>query len=186
MTSGREARLGIDIGRVIINGPSHPGGDTAFFKGSEPVMLATPEMNGSVAAITRLTGLFSSRVWLISKCGTRVQDRTSRWLDHHCFFTRTGIPPGHLRFCRARAEKRIHCEELGLTHFVDDNPEVHDAIRGIVDYQYFFGPQQAPVPRYGVHVPDWQHAEAAIAASLQVRKLSPARRPSERQRQENR
>jgi len=46
----REPRLGIDIGRVIIDGSSHPvGGDTAFFQGDEGVMLATPEMPGAFA-----------------------------------------------------------------------------------------------------------------------------------------
>jgi len=44
----REPRLGIDIGRVITNGPAHPGGDTAFFQGDEATMLATPEMPGAV------------------------------------------------------------------------------------------------------------------------------------------
>lgn len=73
-TTPREHRLGIDIGRVIIDGPSHPGGgDTAFFSGDEATMLATPEMPGCVPAIARLTELFGGRVWLVSKCGPRVQ-----------------------------------------------------------------------------------------------------------------
>jgi hypothetical protein len=34
-------RLGIDIGRVLIDGSAHPaGGDTAFFAGDEASMLA--------------------------------------------------------------------------------------------------------------------------------------------------
>jgi hypothetical protein len=53
----REPRLGVDIGKVIINGPAHPGGgDTAFFTGDEATMLATPEMDGAVAVIARLMG----------------------------------------------------------------------------------------------------------------------------------
>jgi len=44
-----------------------------------------------------------------------------------------------VRFCRARADKRLHCLELGLTHFVDDRADVHAAIRGVVRFQYFFG-----------------------------------------------
>src|SRR5215831_11035774 len=145
-------RLGIDIGRVIIDGSSHPaGGDTAFFAGDEATMLATPEMPGSVAAITRLVALFDGRVWLVSKCGPAVQDKTLRWLDAHEFHGRTALPRDQVRFCRARADKRIHCVDLGLTHFVDDHPEVHEAIRGCVEHQYFFGPQRLPVPPYGVH-----------------------------------
>jgi hypothetical protein len=61
---------------------------------------------------------------------------------------------------------RRHCQELGLTHFVDDHPEVHAAICGTVDYQYFFGPQRAPVPGYGNHAASWAEVDGLIRASL--------------------
>jgi hypothetical protein len=58
-----EPRLGTDIGRVIIDGSSHPGGgDTAFFQGDEATMIATPEMHDALPAIVRLTSAFSGRV----------------------------------------------------------------------------------------------------------------------------
>lgn len=163
----REPRLGIDIGRVVINGPAHPhGGDTAFFQGDEPTMLATPEMDGAVPAIARLVTLFAGQVWLISKCGPRVQARTLRWLQGHDFYNRTGLPAAHVRFCRTRPDKRLHCEQLALTHFVDDHPEVHAAIRGAIDQQYFFGPQSYTVPAHGTHIPTWAELEAHITGSL--------------------
>ena len=165
MTASREPRLGIDIGRVIIDGPSHPGGDTAFFSGDEAAMLATPEMAGCVPAIAQLSQLFGGRVWLVSKCGPRIQARTLRWLDARDFWDRAGVPRDQARFCRERREKRAHCLELGLTHFVDDHPEVHSAIRGAVELQYFFGPQRTPVPAYGIHVRTWAEAVATIMAS---------------------
>jgi hypothetical protein len=93
-------------------------------------MLATPEMAGSFSVIERLVDLFGARVWLVSKCGLRVQGRTLRWLEGHDFYRRTGLPAANVRFCLTRPDKRIHCEQLGLTHFVDDHPEVHAAIRG--------------------------------------------------------
>jgi len=164
----REPRLGIDIGRVIIDGPAHPGGgDTAFFQGDEAALLATPEMAGAVESIARLVRLFGGRVWLVSKCGPRVQARTLRWLDGHDFDRRAALPPGHVRFCLRRSDKRAHCQELTLTHFVDDHPEVHAAIRGAVDYQYFFGAQSQPVPGYGIHTPSWADAERLIETSLE-------------------
>ncbi|HEX6454015.1 MAG TPA: hypothetical protein VF060_31700 [Trebonia sp.] len=163
----REPRLGIDIGNVIINGPAHPGGgDTAFFQGDEATMIATPEMDGAAAAIGRLTALLDGRVWLVSKCGPRVQARTLSWLEGHDFYQRTGLPRDHVRFCRTRPEKRPHCEELGLAHFVDDHPEVHEAIRGAVSHQYFFGPQAKPVPSWGICAPTWHDAERLIRESL--------------------
>ncbi|GAB6903221.1 hypothetical protein [Kineosporia succinea] len=160
-------RLGVDIGRVIIDGSSHPdGGDTAFFQGSEEVMLATPEMPGALEALTRLTALFDGRVWLVSKCGARVEERSRRWLAAHDFHERTGIPASHLRFCRERRDKRIHCERLGLTHFVDDRPDVHAAIVDVVGHRYLFGPQRERVSVDAVRVADWVETELLIEESL--------------------
>jgi hypothetical protein len=122
-----------------------------------------------LAAIGRLTGLFGGRVWLVSKCGPHVQARTLRRLNAHDFYRRTGITPGHARFCRTRQNKRIHCQDLTLTHFVDDHPDVHTAIRGTVDYQYFFGPQHRTVPGYGIPALTWHNLENLIAASLAAR-----------------
>jgi hypothetical protein len=162
-----QPRLGIDIGEVIINGPGHPGGgDTAFFEGDEATMLATPEMEGSFDAIRRLNALFAGRVWLVSKCGARVQERSMRWLDAHDFYQRTDVARDHVRFCLTRPEKRPICEALGLTHFLDDHPEVHDAIRASVDRQYFFGPQAGAIPSWEIHAATWADAEQLIARSL--------------------
>jgi hypothetical protein len=164
-----QPRLGIDIGRVIIDGASHPeGGDTAFFNGDEATMLATPEMAGSVDAIATLVSQVDGRVWLVSKASPKIQAKTLRWLDEHDFYRRTGLPRDQVRYCRARADKRIHCVELELTHFVDDHPEVHEAIRGAVEHQYFFGPQREPVPSYGVHTPTWPVALDLILDSIVV------------------
>jgi tRNA(Leu) C34 or U34 (ribose-2'-O)-methylase TrmL len=164
-----QPRLGIDIGRVIIDGPAHPGGgDTAFFSGDESTMLATPEVPGAVPAIERLTRLFDGRVWLVSKCGDRVRARTLRWLAHHDFHRRTGVPADHVRFCRTRPDKRIHCTALALTHFVDDRADVHEAIRDVVGHRYLFGPQRRPVPASVVHTPTWADVERYVSGSLLV------------------
>jgi hypothetical protein len=163
----RDPRLGIDIGRVIINGEAHPdGGDTAFFQGDESAMLATPEVPDAVFSIAILVRAFEGRVWLVSKCGPRTQERTLRWLRGHDFYRRTGLFPDHVRFCRERADKRGHCEELGITHFVDDRVDVHAAIHGVVDHQYLFGPQPGPGPDYTTDVPTWPQARAQIEATL--------------------
>jgi hypothetical protein len=170
----REPRLGVDIGRVIIDGSSHPaGGDTAFFTGDEAALLATPEMAGAFAAIALLGNDFEGRIWLVSKCGPRVAERSRRWLDGHDFWGRTGVAPDHLRFCRIRSQKRLHCDELGLTHFVDDRADVHAAIRGSVDHQYFFGPGHDQVPPYGTATPTWADVLREIRVSRRSRRRSP-------------
>lgn len=160
-------RLGIDIGRVIIDGSSHPtGDDTAFFKGGIDNALRTPAMPGAFDAITRLVERFDGRVWLVSKCGERVQLRTREWLAHHRFFDRTGIDPEHLRFCRERPQKAIHCRDLAITHFIDDRPDVHVALAGIVPHRYLFGPQRKRAPGGVVPVITWDQALSAVEADV--------------------
>lgn len=165
-TNTRNLRLGVDIGRVIIGGGTGPGGsDTQFFSGDPARMLATPAVPGAFAALARLAPRFAE-VWLVSKCGERVQRHTRHWLDHHGFAARTGIPRDHLRFCRRRPDKAVHCAELGITHFVDDKLDVHRALDGVVPHRYLFGPQRTPPPAWVRHTTTWAEAEAAILRTL--------------------
>jgi hypothetical protein len=154
-------RLGIDIGRVIIDSP--PGADTAFFHGDHATVLRTPFVPGAFDVIPRLV---DGQAWLISKCGPRIQQRSLAWLHHHDFFHRTGIPATNIRFCLRRPDKAIHCADLAITHFIDDKPDVHTALRDVVPHRYLFGPQPS-VPAGLIHTPTWQSAEAAITSSLQ-------------------
>ncbi|WP_236030407.1 hypothetical protein [Paractinoplanes lichenicola] len=162
-TGERHRRLGVDIGRVIIGGGSPGGGDTQFFSGDTARMLATPAMPEAFATLARLVPQFDE-VWLVSKCGERVRRSTRLWLDHHDFAGRTGIPRDNVRFCLRRPEKAIHCAELGITHFVDDKLDVHEALRGIVPHRYLFGPQRTPAPPWVQHTSTWPEVEAAISS----------------------
>lgn len=155
-------RLGIDIGHVIVAGPRNRNEDTGFFDGDEAALLATPEMPGAFEAIGRLVLLFEAEVWLISKCGPRIQERTLRWLDGHNFWRDALMLPRCARFCRRRPEKRDICLELGVTHFVDDRADVLQAMSDVVPNRYLFGPQQQAAPAGITAVLDWAAAERAI------------------------
>jgi hypothetical protein len=153
--------LGVDIGRVIIHGD---GPDTSFIGGSEEEAMRAPAMDGALASLTRLRERFAGRVWLVSKCGPKVQERTRKWLDRTRFFQTTGIPYGQLRFCRDRKDKAPICAELGITLFVDDRLDVLDAMRDVVPHRFQFGASEAPI---GVRpVPTWALAESAILEVL--------------------
>lgn len=144
--------LGIDIGRVIISGTSARG-DTSFFSGDTTAMLRTPAVPGAFEAITRLVPQFD-KTWLVSKCGPRIRRRSMEWLLHHRSFELTGVPAEHVRFCLRRPEKAIHCADLGITHFVDDKPDVIAAITPVVPHRYLFK--------------NWQWTETAIGRDLQA------------------
>ncbi|HLT37751.1 MAG TPA: hypothetical protein VK034_15775 [Enhygromyxa sp.] len=131
--------IGVDIGRVIINGD---GPDTQFFGHSEREAMRTPAVPGAFAAVAELVRQFDGRVHLVSKCGPRIQARSLAWLDHHDFWAATGVDRAKVRFCRERRDKAVHAVRLGLTHFVDDRFDVLTHLVGLVERMYLFGPQR--------------------------------------------
>jgi hypothetical protein len=156
--------LGIDIGRVIISAGSGRS-DTSFLDGDLDAALRTPPSEAAFTSVARLVSDFGGRVWLVSKAGPRVQDRTRRWLDHHQFWRETGVQPSRLRFCRERAEKAVIARSIGLTHFIDDRPDVLAAMEDVVPFRFLFGPQRRPSTAH-VLVPDWPAAVAAVRVTL--------------------
>jgi hypothetical protein len=160
--------LGIDFGGVINDGSSHPSGDdTTFLSGGFAEAMETPVMAGAMDAITRLNALFDGRVWIVSKCGPRIQKRSEDWLAHHHFFDLTGVSSSHLRFCRQRPEKADHCAELGVTHFVDDRSDVLRYLVGVVDNLFLFGGRQTDGGSHSFNlVKSWAEAEPAIRDSF--------------------
>lgn len=159
--SNTEPALGVDIGRVIIAGD---GPDTNFIGGGDDQAMRAPAMPMAFEALARLNQLYGGRVWLVSKCGPRIQERSRAWLRRHRFFETTKIPFGHLRFCRERRDKALICAELGIQCFVDDRADVLTAMQGIVRYRLMFGATVGPAPSI-LGVPTWREAEEAATAS---------------------
>ena len=162
--------LGIDIGRVIIGAVDASGaGDTSFLSGSEEAALATPATEGAFEAIAELTAAFGGRVWLVSKCGPRIQQLTRRWLQRNSFYERTGVRQDRLLFCRKRPEKRDHCATIGATHFIDDRLDVLDHLVGLVPRLYWFGHQAKPraIPAWAEPVLDWSETRRLVLSHLQ-------------------
>jgi len=157
--------LGIDIGRVIIGAADDDGSaDTSFLSGGEDRAMQTPATPDAYEVIAELVERFSGAVWLVSKCGPRIQARTRHWLTHHRFFERTGIAPTHLRFCLQRHQKLNHCLEIGATHFIDDRLDVLRHLRGHVSNLYLFGAQRQPErPEWVTFVRDWRAVNATLA-----------------------
>ncbi|HXK18817.1 MAG TPA: hypothetical protein VNG33_13495 [Polyangiaceae bacterium] len=170
MTKHSQPVLGIDIGRVIIGAADSSGtADTSFLSGNDEAALATPASDGAFDAIAELTRAFAGRVWLVSKCGPRIQQLTRRWLQRHAFYERTGVRQDRVRFCLKRPEKRDHCAAIGATHFVDDRLDVLEHLVGLVPQLYWFGYQTSTprVPEWAKPVHDWQEARGLILSQVQ-------------------
>ena len=167
MNFTREPRLGVDFGRVVHGAAAASGPeDTVFLHGELDEALSSPPTEGAFEVLPGLVELFGGRVWVISKCGERIQRRTLQWMEHHDFHARTGIPPGNVRFCRKRADKASHCAKLGITHMIDDRIDVHRALRGLVPYLYLFGHRTGPVPDWVRHVPTWAETGTAVSEDI--------------------
>ena len=67
--------------------------------------MRAPEIPGAFDAVAALVRALQGRVYLVSKCGERIEARTRRWLVQKRFFDRTGLPRENLRFCRERRDK---------------------------------------------------------------------------------
>lgn len=148
-------KLGIDVGRVLISPGDDSRPDTSFIGGTLEDALNTPAYEGMFDVVPDLVRRFEGQVWIVSKCGKRIQERTLLWFEHHRFFERTGIDRRNVRFCLKRPEKAIHCRELGITHFIDDRTDVLEAMVGVVPKLYLFGPQRGATPRGMRHVACW-------------------------------
>ena len=142
----RKDKLGIDIGRVII-GVGVPGcaEDTSFIGGTLQDALRTPPAEDAFETIGRLAERFEGRVWLVSKCGPAVQQKTRRWLRKQRFYDQTGVRQDRVRFCRKRPDKADICRELGITHFIDDRLDVLMHMRECVPQLFLFGVQKPGV-----------------------------------------
>ncbi len=133
------AGLGVDVGGVIID-RVHDGADTSFMGDNFLRTTAVPGVFEALSALVREQ--FGDAVFVVSKCGPRVQAKTLAWLDHHRFHVRTGVRDDHVRFCRRRADKAVIARALGLSHFVDDRLDVLEPMVGAVQHLYLFGPSE--------------------------------------------
>jgi hypothetical protein len=113
--------LGVDVGGVIIQ-RVRGDADTSFFSSG---YLNTPAVAGCVDALRALVeSPFADNVHIVSKCGTRVADKTLEWFEHHDFYRLTGIKADHVHFTPTREGKAPICERFGVSHFVDDRLDV--------------------------------------------------------------
>jgi hypothetical protein len=164
MKKKMEPRLGIDIGRVIISA-GEGGADTSFLSGTLEDALETPPMPLAFEQIAQLVKAFEGRVWLVSKCGPKVQERTKKWLTKHRFYDATGVSQANLRFCLKRPQKADHARQLRLTHFIDDRVDVLEHLRPLVPKLFLFGPQKGSVDLDWLeHLPSWEGASERVTA----------------------
>ncbi len=164
MSEMREA-LGVDFGGAVHDVTYKPGQPDTFLEGSFEEAMGTPAMPCAIEALARLVDAFEGGVWVVSKCGPRVQNLTENWMDRHDFCALTGIDSNHLVFCWQRSDKASRCAELGITHFVDDRADVLVTMEGIVTYRFMFASRGGQAPAGAWRADNWQETEALIMST---------------------
>ena len=157
--------LGVDVGGVLVDRDAE-NSDTSFF-GDRP--MDTPAVAGALNALRTLAPLFDYRVHIISKAGPKIAALSRQWLGQHGFTEI--ISPACTWFVRRRPEKAPICADLGITHFVDDRPDVLDALTTVTHRYLFVGGFGAnPVPNYDPRrhtiTSDWDDLTRRITTSL--------------------
>ena len=164
------ARIGVDIGRVVMCPTSElKGPDTSFLSASPERAMRIPPAPGAEDTLRKFAEQTDGNVWYVSKAGKRIQGLTKDWFRHNDFYRRAGVPAGHLRFCFKRHQKAGIARQLGLTHFIDDRTDVLEHLRGVVEHLYLFGAQSEPAPQWVTAVRDWNEIEALLLGSPPLR-----------------
>jgi Zinc finger C-x8-C-x5-C-x3-H type (and similar) len=135
-------RIGIDCGGVLLEmakgGSSGRGEDTIFSSN----FLSSPQEPGAFEAVKSMVGLVGAdNVFVVSKCGDKVEQRTRQWLHHGNFFETTGFLEENLRFCKQRHEKAPICAVHDIRVFVDDRLDIIESVLagGGVQFGVWFG-----------------------------------------------
>lgn len=137
-------RVGVDLGNVVIGGGAAQTGetregdsaaieDTSFFGDN---YLKTPMVTDAFEAVAELSKNFD--VWIISKCGLKVQEKSLNWLEHYNFFEITGVQREQVIFCRKRNEKAGIAQSLNLVAFIDDREDIIESMQGVVEQPILF------------------------------------------------
>jgi len=153
-------KFGIDVGGVIVDRVKGDAGDTSMFSAR---YLETPETAGAIDTIAKLgKGRFAGNLFIVSKAGNRMRQKTMEWLTHRDFWARTGMKPEQAHFTYKREEKAPIAKMLGLTHFVDDRLEILASLVDITKNLYLFqgseremAPWSRFIPRV-TQVNDWK------------------------------
>lgn len=102
-----EMVIGIDLGGTIAHRV-------------DGVMVPMPECMEVIARLRKQV----KAIYIVSRVTDEQSLRAYWFFNRNNFFEETGLTPNKVHFCYERRDKAPICERLGVTHFIDDRPEV--------------------------------------------------------------
>lgn len=146
-----EIKFGSDLGSTIVN---------------TKTKVAYPNSMRIIADIIRKYG--PNKFFIISRVNTEQKVRAQAWLNQSRFFGQTGMPEQNLFWCEERHQKAVIAKDLGLTHFVDDRPDVLIPMIS-VPHRFLFNPRLEDLEQFkkslsGIRIIDsWNEFGAILA-----------------------
>lgn len=123
-------KVGIDIGNVLTT--KDTDNPSAAFSNDPYQYLNAPQMEGAYDSVRELVEMFGTEnVYLVSKCGKKMQEKSAKWLKYQRFYEITGVQEENVFFCFKRHEKTPICEQLGINVFIDDRYTVLEHMVGL-------------------------------------------------------
>lgn len=100
--------LGIDLGNTLFNKENYP------------------DFPDSLRVVRRLAieRFGFKNIHIVSRVTPEQEKRALIYVSRQIFKDKTRITLDRVHFCRERHEKGPICEILGITHFIDDRPDV--------------------------------------------------------------
>lgn len=124
--------LGIDLGRTIVHRVNG-------------IQVLLPDADRVIRRL--VLEKFDDKVHIISRVTPEQQKRAEAWLRSTQFLQSVGIATDHLHFCAERRGKAPICHRLGITHFIDDRPEVMCHMP-FVPHRFLFQANQEDVEKW--------------------------------------
>jgi len=160
-----ESRLGIDFGGVIITYVEKKGKHDPDYAEN---FLSSPPQKNALENIKSLQQKFKGQVWIISKAGEYTEDLIRKWLQKNNFFDYTALDKDNLIFCRQRADKLPLCQDLKITHYIDDRINIMQILKGTAPHLFLFGSKEKnhSARNWTTLVENWDEAHEAVITSL--------------------
>lgn len=133
-----------------------------------------PEVPGAFESLRRMNGHYGGNLLVVYNATNIAEEKIRKWLLHHEFATRTGIPLSKVVRSRSGRDKSVYMHSVNypIDVVIDDRLEVLSQFIGKVPQLFLFRPRTEEVKLFN-HKNVWSHVHevwtwAEIIRSLRI------------------
>jgi len=103
---------------------------------------------------------FGVNVHIVSRVNPEQEIRARAFVTSEHFKSQLSIPLSRVHFCRERREKGPICKRIGITHFIDDRPEIMAVMPPSVVRKILFDPDETDLRQFASRLGDFNVAHS--------------------------